>query len=140
MSDRIRRVKKKNQLAEIAALTLSAALVLISSIAFGQTSQRPKPQSEPARSKESKKLFRLNCVKCHGKDGTGATTRGEILGAADFTDEEWQKKVEDQRLLNSITHGRGQMPSFGKKLSQEQIKSLVNYVRAFQRDLHSQPE
>ena len=82
--------------------------------------------------KEAKKLFKQNCVKCHGADGAGETSSGQIVGATDFTDSEWHKRVDDQRLINSITYGRGQMPPFAKKLSKEQIRSLLAYVRAFQ--------
>jgi mono/diheme cytochrome c family protein len=103
-------------------------------IVFGQTPQQNthEPTRMPtAKAKEARKLFKQNCIKCHGADGAGETTFGQIVGAADFTDSEWQKKVDDQRLVNSMTFGRGQMPPFGKKLSKEQITTLLAYVRAF---------
>ena len=84
-----------------------------------------------AKAKEAKKLFKQKCSKCHGANGAGETTFGQIVGAADFTDSEWQKRVDDERLVNSITYGRGQMPPFGKKLTREQITFLLAYVRAF---------
>ena len=86
-----------------------------------------------AKAKDVKKLYKQKCVKCHGTDGASYTPQGEVLGATNFTDSEWQERVEDQRLINSMTHGRGQMPAFGKKLSKEQITSLLNYVRAFKK-------
>jgi mono/diheme cytochrome c family protein len=85
----------------------------------------------PAKTKESKKLFKQHCAKCHGVDGAGKTVPGQIAGAPDFTDPTWQNQFDDQRLINSVTHGRSQMPAFGKKLTQQQIKTLVSYVRAF---------
>ena len=85
------------------------------------------------KDKVAKKLFKQNCIKCHGADGTGETTFGQIVGATDFTDSEWQERVDDQRLVNSMTYGRGQMPSFSKKLTREQIITLLAYVRAFKR-------
>ena len=104
-------------------------------IAMGRTSPNtPHYTRMPIRKgKDAKRLFKQNCVKCHGADGAGETTFGEIVGAADFTDSEWQKRVDDQRLINSMTYGCGQMPPFGKKLSKEQIISLLAYVRAFKR-------
>src|SRR5258708_26052368 len=72
------------------------------------------------KARDAKALFKQNCVKCHGVDGRGETTKGEIVGAQDFTDSKWQKRVEEQQLVNSITYGRGQMPSFEKRLSREQ--------------------
>jgi mono/diheme cytochrome c family protein len=74
-------------------------------------------------------LFARNCAKCHGKDGRAKTFRGKLAGARNLTDADWQAKVSDERLFNSITNGRGKMPSFGKKLSSAQIESLVAHVR-----------
>ena len=101
---------------------------------LGHTPPTPSRASNaiPAnKAKEGRTLFQQNCVKCHGVDGSGDTTDGEILGTPNFTDSKWQEKSDDLRLFNSIKHGRGQMPSFEKKFSKEQIKLLVKYVRAF---------
>jgi mono/diheme cytochrome c family protein len=104
-------------------------------IGVGQTSPNSHRDTRmpAAKAKEAKKLFKQHCVKCHGADGAGETAFGQIVGAADFTDSEWQERVDDQRLVNSMTHGRGQMPSFSKKLSKEQMISLLAYVRGFKR-------
>ena len=90
-------------------------------------------QMSPAKAKAAKKLFSQKCVKCHGSDGAGKTIFGQIAGATDLTDSKWQDKVDDKQIVNSITHGKGQMPSFEKKLSKEQIELLSNYVRAFRK-------
>jgi mono/diheme cytochrome c family protein len=58
---------------------------------------------------------------------------GQVAGATDFTDSEWQAEVDDRRLITSITHGRGGMPAFEKKLTPEQVKSMVTYIRAFKK-------
>ncbi len=121
-------------------LALTGVLVL--SIAYssgllvlGQNSRNTRRQEEvPApKGKEAKKLFKQNCARCHGADGKGQTTAGEIAGAPDFTDPSWQELSDDQTFANSIRHGVGQMPSFSKKLSNQQIKSLVSYVRTFKK-------
>lgn len=88
-------------------------------------------QMRPIRNKEARKLFKQHCAKCHGADGAGETVQGKIAGAPDFTDPQWHEQFEDQGLIYSVTHGRSQMPAFGKKLTQQQIKTLVSYVRAF---------
>ncbi len=85
------------------------------------------------KAKETRKLYKQQCAKCHGADGAGETTQGKVLGATDFRDSEWQERIDDQRLVNSIKHGRGQMPPFDKKLSRDQITSLLAYVRAFKK-------
>jgi len=50
-----------------------------------------------------------------------------------MTTGEWQDSVSDERIYNSISNGKGKMPSFKKKLSDAQIDELVNYVRRLRR-------
>ena len=78
-------------------------------------------------------LFAKNCAKCHGKDGRAKTFRGKLVGARDFTNADWQGRVTDDALAVSIAEGRGSMPSFKKRLSADEIKSLVAYVRQFKK-------
>lgn len=88
-----------------------------------------KPTLSTAKTKEAKKLFKLRCAKCHGADGGADSAYGQIVGATNLRDPNWQEKVDDDRLLNSIKHGRGQMPGFTKKLTDDQIDSLALFVR-----------
>jgi mono/diheme cytochrome c family protein len=78
-------------------------------------------------------LYAKNCAKCHGKDGRARSFRGKLSGARDLTSAEWQARVSDETLFVSIVSGRGAMPSFKKKLSADEIKSLVARVRQFRR-------
>ena len=124
----------RQQLALIGVLSLSIGCSS-GLLVLGQDSRNTRRQDEvPApKAKEAKKLFKQNCAKCHGADGAGETTAGAIAGVPDFTDPSWQELSDDQTFANSIRHGVGQMPSFSKKLSNEQIKSLVSYVRTFKK-------
>jgi mono/diheme cytochrome c family protein len=56
-----------------------------------------------------------------------------IIGVTNLTDPEWQERVDDQRIINSIKHGRGQMPALGEKLTEEQITSLMLHVRTLKK-------
>jgi len=78
-------------------------------------------------------LFETNCARCHGADGRGQTAMGRAFAAPNLTDSAWWKKTRptDQRLANSIRHGRGQMPGFGQQLSKSDIAALVAFVRTF---------
>ena len=77
-------------------------------------------------------LFLEYCAKCHGQDGTANTPKGKQLMARDFTDAEWQSSKKDEQLIKQVTAGSEDMPAFGKKLTKEQIESLVkNDVRRF---------
>ena len=73
-------------------------------------------------------LYKTKCQACHAPDGSGATTMGKKLGAHDFHSPEVQK-MTDTQLNDLITKGKEKMPAFDKKLTGEQIKELVGYVR-----------
>jgi len=76
--------------------------------------------------------FLQYCAKCHGEDGKAQTPKGKQLKAQNFTDTDWQKDRTDDALIKTVTEGGMDMPAFGKKLSPEQIQSLVkNDVRGF---------
>jgi mono/diheme cytochrome c family protein len=89
------------------------------------------PTSMPG---DAKGTFDAQCAKCHGRDGRAHTTRGRLSHARDMTNAAWQNDVTDERLFNSITKGKGKhMPAYGKKLSEDQIDALVQYVRQLKR-------
>jgi mono/diheme cytochrome c family protein len=79
----------------------------------------------------AKALFARNCATCHGADGRGETLEGEIYGVPDMTDGKWQESISEKRMTMSVRHGRGSMPSFEEKLSQNEIDLLVAHVRHF---------
>jgi mono/diheme cytochrome c family protein len=71
--------------------------------------------------------FKANCVSCHGADGAG-TPLGKSMQAPDLRSPEVQKKP-DGDLAQTITEGRGDMPSFKRILSAEQVQAVIEYVR-----------
>jgi mono/diheme cytochrome c family protein len=77
-------------------------------------------------------LFKEYCARCHGEDGTGNTPKGKQLMARDFTDVEWRSAKSDADMIKTVISGGEGMPAFGKKLTAEQIESLVkDDVRSF---------
>src|SRR5712692_2607587 len=82
---------------------------------------------------DDKTTFDSKCASCHGKDGRAKSLHARHVHARDMTDASWQNEVTDERLFNSITKGKGKMPAYGKKLSDDQIDALVRYVRQFKR-------
>jgi cytochrome c6 len=74
-------------------------------------------------------LYNSKCAKCHGKDGRSKTMRGRLAHSRDLSSGEWQNDVSDERIFNSISNGKGKMPSFKKSFSEDQINSLVTFVR-----------
>src|SRR6267154_5275333 len=80
-------------------------------------------------------LFRKNCARCHGADGAGDTPLGHTYNTPDFTDPEWWRKHSNitsaGSLVPIVSHGKGGMPAFGRKLTRAEIRRLVDYVRRF---------
>ena len=106
---------------------LVAAFLSITFIAYAAATARENTAS--ASAVDAKQLFDSKCAKCHGKDGRAKSMRGKLTHARDLTSGEWQNGVTDERLFNSISNGKGKMPSFKKDLSEDQIDVLVAYVR-----------
>jgi mono/diheme cytochrome c family protein len=73
--------------------------------------------------------FAAKCASCHGKDGSGNTTIGKKMAVRDLRSADVQKQT-DQQLYDATAKGRKKMPAYEKKLSAEQIKDLVTYIRS----------
>ena len=99
--------------------------------AFASRSMSGAPSTASAGS--ATELFTKNCVSCHGKDGRAKTFKAKFNHARNLTDPEWQGRISDERIFNSIMNGKGKMPAFGKKLSEQEIDALVAYVRGLKK-------
>lgn len=73
-------------------------------------------------------LYKSKCQVCHGADGKGDTTMGKKLGTRDFHAPE-VAKLSDTELFKITKGGKDKMPSYDKKLTDDQIKALIKYVR-----------
>ena len=75
------------------------------------------------------------CASCHGKDGAGHTRIAKKLGIKDLTDAAYQKTFTDEQLFKNLKEGEKdadgnvKMAAMGDKLSDDDIKGLVAYVR-----------
>jgi mono/diheme cytochrome c family protein len=80
---------------------------------------------------ELRAFYAVNCVKCHGPDGSAHTPEGKKLGGFDFTDAKEAAKESDADLAKTIRKGLFfgiKMPSFKDRLSDEDIQLLVKEV------------
>ncbi len=73
-------------------------------------------------------VFKTRCAVCHAVDGSGHTTQGKKLKTPDLRSDE-VRKLSDDELLEIIRHGKGEMPAFQKKLSQESIQQVIMRLR-----------
>jgi mono/diheme cytochrome c family protein len=79
-----------------------------------------------------------NCAQCHGPDGRANTKMGKQVGAKDLTDAKVQASFSDAQATKSIKEGVKQggkttMKAFGGKLTDDEIKALVAYVRSLKK-------
>ena len=91
-----------------------------------------------ARAADAKTNWANNCVQCHGKDGRADTKMGKTLSAKDLTDPKVQAAFTDAKATQSIKEGVKQngkttMKAFGGKLTDQEIKALVAYVRTLKK-------
>lgn len=88
--------------------------------AFATSAQAAiKPPELAADAAQGRHLFLMNCAHCHGDDA-----RGEE--GPDLHD----LHRSDARIHEVITAGiKGEMPSFGKKLGDPDVRQLITYLR-----------
>jgi cytochrome c6 len=77
-----------------------------------------------------KMTFEANCSVCHDLDGSGDTPIGMSLEIPDLRSDEVQK-LSDEELIAIVTNGKDPMPSFKGKLTADEIKGVIAYVRTF---------
>ena len=96
----------------------------ISILTFATTAQTSMKPPEVARDAvQGRHLFLMNCAHCHGDDAHGDE-------GPDLHD----LHRSDTRIHEVITAGiKGEMPSFGRKLGDPDVRQLIAYLRT----LHS---
>jgi cytochrome c6 len=73
-------------------------------------------------------VYKSKCAVCHAADGSGGGTVGKQLNVPSFRSREVQGQTNEQLGL-VISDGRGKMPGYRGKISDDQVKQLVTYVR-----------
>jgi mono/diheme cytochrome c family protein len=87
---------------------------------------------------DAKANWDANCAQCHGKDGKADTKMGKQLSAKDLTDAKVQAAFSDAKATQSIKegvkeNGKTTMKAFAGKLTDDEIKALVAYVRTLKK-------
>jgi len=90
---------------------------------------------DPDSPKDVKEVFELRCGGCHGKDGRAKTPIARKLKVKDLTVSKRTDGEIEQQIKEGRRDARGNllMPSFKAILSQEEIDSLIAYVKAFRK-------
>lgn len=100
------------------AAVLSLAFVLLG--ATGAGAQSVDDSIEQLEAGEV--VYAANCAGCHSLDGTGSDRGRPLIGIAG---------QEADRTIHfaSIKDGKGNMPPFGDRLSDDEIDAATSYVR-----------
>jgi mono/diheme cytochrome c family protein len=123
---------------------LSSAILVLSAALVAQ----PKPWVVPANFKSMKNpvakgdasnkagaaLYTKNCASCHGKAGLGDGVKARALKdfPGDFSKAEYQNQADGDHFYKTKM-GRGEMPKYEGKLSDDDIWNVVNFMRTFKK-------
>lgn len=84
--------------------------------------------ARPAMADDTEALYKSKCQVCHGADGKGSPA-GQKMGVKDFHDPEVAKQ-SDADLIKVTKEGKGKMPKYDGKLTDDQIKGLIKFIRS----------
>ncbi len=87
-----------------------------------------------ASNKAGMALYIKYCASCHGKTGLGDGVKSRTLRdyAGDFSSAYYQGQTDGEHFYKT-KFGRGEMPKYEGKISDEDIWNIVNYMRTFKK-------
>ncbi|HTW24591.1 MAG TPA: cytochrome c [Candidatus Baltobacteraceae bacterium] len=74
--------------------------------------------------------YKSKCAGCHAADGSGNSPAGKAMHLRDLGSADVQKQ-SDADLNTIVANGKGTMPGYKGKLTDDQIKQVVAFVRTF---------
>jgi cytochrome c5 len=77
-------------------------------------------------------IYKTKCSACHGKNGAGDSMLGKNLKLRPLGSDDVQKQ-SDEELFTIISKGKKRMPPFDRRLSKDQIRDLVKYIRSLKK-------
>jgi cytochrome c6 len=77
-------------------------------------------------------IYKSKCQMCHGADGSGNTPAGKSTKARPFDSPE-VLKLSDDDLIKVTKSGRGKMPAYAGKLTDDQIKDVIAHIHTLQK-------
>jgi mono/diheme cytochrome c family protein len=117
----------------IAAIAISYAVYLNRSWNIPEEAKRrPNPISaSPAALSAARSVYNDKCANCHGDSGKGdgPDAASYYPRPSNLADAPRMNQLTDGEIFYQITEGHKPMPSFKKKLTEEQRWELVLFVR-----------
>ena len=104
----------------------ATVLLCFAALSSPLASQQP---AEPAA------VYARQCASCHGATGAPNPAMVRSLGAIpDFSDGRAMAAIPDSVLITVVTAGKGRsMPAYRTRLTPEQVRALVAYLRTLSR-------
>lgn len=97
---------------------------------FFLASCAPQPTREvPKEFKPGQKYFHKVCSNCHGADAMGKHTKAPRLIDAEYV----QENFSDDEFFETVIQGINKMPSQRNKVSDEEIREIIKYLRHSQK-------
>lgn len=129
-------------------LTGSGILAICFAFISVNVAAQPKPWTVPAEYKTMKNpvasgdvstkaglaIYTKNCASCHGKAGLGDGVKARMLKEfpGDFSVAAFQNQTDGEHFYKT-KFGRGEMPKYEGKLTDDDIWNTVNYMRTFKK-------
>jgi mono/diheme cytochrome c family protein len=90
--------------------------------------------SNDASIKAGQSVYARNCAMCHGKNGLGDGPKVRALKTVpnNFTLADFQNQTDGEHFYKTKT-GRGDMPKYEGKLTDNDIWNVVNFMRTFKK-------
>jgi mono/diheme cytochrome c family protein len=91
--------------------------------------------------KEGSGIYRKHCRSCHGRLGDGKGTGASNISSevTDFTNPEFHEQ-SDGSMFWKISEGKDDMDPYKKKLYEEEIWTVVNFIKTFAPQKQTVPE
>ena len=113
-------------------IVLITIITCMTGVVLQSTTPSAKAKKATVAPADGAALFGSNCAICHARNGTG-TPAWRATGQPDLSSPDWQKTHSDEQIATRIRDGKGKMPGFRKKFSDEDISALVKQVRALKK-------
>jgi cytochrome c6 len=116
---------------------LGRALLLpvLLALAVAGCRERPLPEAD-ARARDvaaGQRIFERKCASCHNTNGDGKTITASRFPYANLVDGVWRSDGSTGAIERQIREGHDPMPKFEGKLTDEEIRQTVSYVRELSR-------
>jgi len=86
----------------------------------------------PAFAAPGADTYKAKCAMCHGTDGLAATPMAKNMKVLSFKDPK-MIKASDTQFFASTKNGLNKMPAYNGKLTDQQIKDVIAFIRTLQK-------